>query len=87
MIDSDNENLNYKSTIHFVKSEITKYFGTKNVVNEETPQPSIIVLCEVTNEDLNYLVKSINNDSINLFVIIVPDNCNKFKGKILDLSE
>lgn len=87
MVDSDNENLNYSSTVCFVKSEITKYFGTKNVVNEETTQPSMIVLCEVTNEDLNHIVNNINIDSINLFAVIIPDNFSKIKGRILDLSE
>lgn len=87
MVNSDNENLNYNSVIYFVKSEIIKYFGTKNVTNEEASQPFINILCEVTNEDLNYINKSINNDFINLFAIIIPDNCNKFKDKILDLSE
>lgn len=87
MVNSDNENLNYNSVIYFVKSEIIKYFGTKNVTNEEPSQPFINVLCEVTNEDLNYLSKSIGNDSVNLFAIIIPDNCDKFKDKILDLSK
>lgn len=87
IIDSDNNNLNYKTILYSVQSEIVKYFGTKNILGNILPKPFMHVLCEVTNEDLKEILKNVDNDSVNLLTIVIPDNCNCIKGNMIYLSE
>lgn len=85
LVDTNYDNLSYPSTITVVKSEIVKYFGTKNVFGETTTNPDIFVLGEVSSNDLNKINDNLGTDFISLFAIIVSENY-KFKENILDLS-
>lgn len=87
IVDSDNDKINYQNTVESTKSEIIKYFGTKNVNDFNNSQPVIIVTEEVNNDDINNLQSIIDLDYVTLFAIVIPEDFNKIKGRILDLSE
>lgn len=87
IIDSNNDKINYQATVESVKSEIIKYFGTKNINNFDNSQPIIIVTEEVNNDDINNLQTIIDLDYVTLFTMVIPEDFNKIKGRILDLSE
>lgn len=87
IIDSDNDKINYQAVVESVKSEITKYFGTKNTNNFNNSQPIIMVNEEVNNDDINNLQSIIDLDYVTLFAMVIPEDFNKIKGRILDLSE
>ena len=84
---ADNRNIIYPAAISFAKSEITKYFGMKNVEPDIPESPSLYIKCEVSQDDLNVIKKSIDNDSINLLAIVGINEAKCVKGDIIDLSE
>lgn len=87
LINSNNGNLNYNTTIYSIKLEIIKYFGIKNILGDILSQPYIHLSCEVTNEDLKEILKNIDNESVDLLAIVIPDKCNCIKNKVIYLSE
>lgn len=86
IVATDNKNIVYQASIAQIKSEIIKFFGTKNVEQDE-PLPVVKMKCEVTQDDIDYFKKLYDNDTINFVVITGADESKRIKGDIIDLSE
>ena len=87
VVDANNRNIVYPAAIASVKSEITKYFGMKNVEPDIPEYPTVSIKCEVTQDDINIIKKTIDCDSISLLAIIGMEAAKGVKGDIIDLTE
>lgn len=87
IVDSDNRNIVYPAAIAQVKTEIRKYFGSRNCVDDDAANPSVWLTCEVTQDDINALKKIIDVDSIHFVAIIGTEGSNRISGDIIDLRE
>lgn len=87
IVDANNRNIVYPAAIASVKSEITKYFGMKNVEPDIPEYPTVFVKCEVTQDDINVIKKIIDCASISLLAIIGMKEAKGVKGDIIDLTE
>lgn len=85
IISSNNRNIVYPAVVAAVKSEIVKYFGTKNCEPDDAELPIIAVTCEVTQDDINTIKKVLDNDSVNLVALIGASESDRVKGDIIDL--
>ena len=86
IIATDNKNIVYQSAVAQIKSEIIKYFGIKNV-EQDDPQPIIVLKCEVTQNDIDHFKKLYDSDTINFVVITGADESDRVKGDFIDLTE
>lgn len=87
VVAADNRNVVYPTAIASVKSEITKYFGMKNVEPDIPEYPTVSIKCEVTQDDINIIKKIIDCSSISLLAIIGMGEAKGVKGDIIDLTE
>lgn len=87
IVDANNRNIVYPAAIASVKSEITKYFGTKNIEPDIPEYPTVFVKCEVTQDDINIIKKIIDCASISLLAIIGMGEAKGMEGNIIDLTE
>ena len=87
VVDSDNRNIVYCAAIAAVKNEVKKYFGSKNVGEDDPAVPSVNIKCEVTQDDVNALKKIIDSEAIN-FIAMVGLRDSKFvKGDVIDFTQ
>lgn len=86
LVEVDNANINYSNLVAYTKSEIISYFGTKNSFNPSQSWANIIVTSEVTQEDIDELIKRIDNPSVRLLAIKACDESTRFSGDMIDLT-
>ena len=86
LVEVDNANINYSNLVAYTKSEIISYFGIKNSFNPSQSWANIVVTSEVTQDDINELIKRIDNPSIRLLAIKAYDESDRINGDILDLT-
>ena len=86
LVEVDNPNINYSTLIAYTKTEIISYFGTKNAVNVSPSWANIVVTSEVTQGDIDELIKRIDNPSIRLLAITAYEGSARINGDILDLT-
>lgn len=85
IISSDNSNIVYPTIVATVKSEIIKYFGTKNCEPNDKELPVILVTCEVTQNDINAIKRILENDSVHLVALVGASASDRVNGDIIDL--
>ena len=86
LVEVDNPNINYSNLVAYTKSEIISYFGTRNSFNPSSSWANIVVTSEVTQDDINELIKRIDNPSVSLLAIKAYDESSRFNGDIIDLT-
>ena len=86
LVEVDNANINYSNLVAYTKSEIISYFGTKNSFNPSQSWANIIVTSDVTQEDIDELIKQIDNPSVRLLAIKAYDESTRLSGDIIDLT-
>ena len=86
LVEVDNANINYSNLVAYTKSEIISYFGTKNSFNPSQSWANIIVTSDVTQEDIDELIKRIDNPSVRLLAIKAYDESTRINGDIVDLT-
>lgn len=86
LVEVGNPNINYSTLVTYAKSEITSYFGTKNTFNPFPSWTNMVITSEVTQDDINELIKRIDNPSVSLLAIKACDESSRFNGDIIDLT-
>lgn len=77
-------NIDQTQWVDQIQSNIVSYFGTK-YAKADKDYPIIGVNCEVTEEDINILKKSID-DRIGITAIVAKENTEKIVGKFIYLD-
>lgn len=86
LVEVGNSNINYSNLVAYTKSEIISYFGTRNSFNLFPSWANITVTSEVTQDDINELIKRIDNSAIRLLAIKAHDESDRISGDIIDLT-
>lgn len=87
VVAADNRNIVYPAAVASAKSEIIKYFGMKNVEPDVPECPSISIKCDVTQDDINIIKKTMDNDSISLIALVGMEEAKCIKGDIIDFND
>lgn len=86
LVEVDNQNINYSNLVAYTKAEIISYFGTRNSFNPFPSWANIIVTSEVTQDDIDELIKRIDNSAVRLLAIKTHDESDQISGDIIDLT-
>ena len=78
-------NNDYPAVVRNVKEEIIRFFGTKNIGDNDDNIPAIEITCEVCQKDITDLYKIIDREYIQLVVIKGLENSERVSGDIIDL--
>ena len=79
-----NCNSDHQGTIEYLQEKIVKYFGTKNA-SADPMYPLVLVICEVTEEDLNYIKDKVH-DNIHFSVIVGKEGSERIQGNFIHLD-
>lgn len=86
LIDSDNRNLVYPAAVAAIKAEIRKYFGTRSCQPDDPTLPFVKLNCEVVQEDINFIKKILDNDSVYLTAMVGLEGSKCVNGDIIDFT-
>lgn len=79
-----NNNSDHQGTIEYLQDKIVKYFGSRNT-SVDPMYPLVLVTCEVTDEDLNYIKDKVH-DNIHFTVIVGKEGSDKVQGDFIYLG-
>ena len=79
-----NNNSDHQGNIEFLQEKIVKYFGSRNA-SVDPMYPLVLVTCEVTDEDLNYIKDKVR-DNIHFTVIVGKEGSDKVQGDFIYLG-
>ena len=79
-----NSNSDHQGVVEYLQEKIVKYFGIRNA-SADPMYPLVLVTCEVTEEDLNY-VKDKVHDNIHFSVIVGKEGSDKVQGDFIFLG-
>ena len=79
-----NNNSDHQGVIEYLQEKIVKYFGIKNA-SVDPMYPLVLVTCEVTDEDLNYIKDKVQ-DNIHFTVIVGKEGSDKVQGDFIYLG-
>ena len=86
LVNSNNSNVNYISTVTYAKTTIREYLGAKYVKEDKPEAPCIKLSCEVTQDDIDQMYRIMDNDNI-ILVSMIADDEQTFEGDIVDLRK
>ena len=79
-----NSNSDHQGTIEYLQDKIVRYFGIRNA-SADPMYPLVLVTCEVTDEDLNYIKDKVQ-DNIHFTVIVGKEGSDKVQGDFIYLG-
>ena len=78
-------NADYTTAVRKVKQEIIRFFGTRNIGDNDDNIPAIEITCDVCQKDITDLYKIIDLEYVQLVVIKGLENSDRVSGDIIDL--
>ena len=79
-----NNNSDHQGTIEYLQDKIVRYFGSRNA-SVDPQYPLVLVTCEVTEEDLNYIKDKVH-DNIHFSVIVGKEGSERVQGNFIFLG-
>ena len=79
-----NNNSDHQGTIEYLQDKIVRYFGSRNA-SIDPQYPLVLVTCEVTEEDLNYIKDKVH-DNIHFSVIVGKEGSERVQGNFIFLG-
>ena len=79
-----NSNSDHQGVVEYLQDKIVRYFGSRNASVDPT-YPLVLVTCEVTEEDLNYIKDKVH-DNIHFSVIVGKEGSERVQGDFIFLG-
>lgn len=79
-----NSNSDHQGVVEYLQDKIVRYFGSRNA-SVDPMYPLVLVTCEVTEEDLNYIKDKVH-DNIHFSVIVGKEGSERVQGDFIFLG-
>ena len=79
-----NNNSDHQGVVEFLQDKIVRYFGSRNA-SVDPMYPLVLVTCEVTEEDLNYIKDKVH-DNVHFSVIVGKEGSERVQGDFIFLG-